>query len=109
MQQNLGDEFLDSVLLYLSNHLSRYYLVYVVLRRVLDDYDPERGIHWIPNTIDMPLRCRDELVRQSRSLWEVLVHHLTAAAKMRITNTTQTRSHSAPTLGVKARSRSTMG
>ena len=86
MQQNLGDEFLDSVILYLSNHLSKYYMVYVVLRRVADDYDPERGIHWIPETCDMSRRCQDELVLQSRSLWEVLMRHLTAAAKMRINN-----------------------
>ena len=75
-----GVEFVRYILKYCRNHISKYYMVYVVLRRMLDDYDTESGTsqnvmcHLNPT-------LRFVLDRQSRWLWDELAPILPAAVR----------------------------
>jgi len=54
VQANKGEDFADNVLLYLLNNVDKYFMLYVLLRRMITDYSASKGRHWAH---DLDERC----------------------------------------------------
>ena len=93
-QHHKGEDLCNAALTWQEDSLGQYYLSYAIIRRMLDDYDPDTGMHWLPREWvdpatpeaqrELPATLLKVLEPQSKGLYEELMLRLPETVKDRI-------------------------
>ena len=67
-------------------HFISYFVVYTIVTRLIEDFDPEHGIYWRVDPGDLSTKVRSLLQVQSRYLYEQLQKKLPKAVMTQVTN-----------------------
>lgn len=75
-EKHLGDEFGQGLITFIGYNISQMYLVYAYVRRMVYDFDPTRGAHWLPDDKGISPELKAVLAQQSQQLYREMKRNM---------------------------------
>merc|ERR1712196_760514 len=82
----MGDQAAEAIIQHTRANITKYYMCYVILQRMIDDYDPDKHAYWLPSYTSMPALVRKEALRQHEDLYADLEKALPKSVMDRVSS-----------------------